>query len=130
MVLITEPQAELRPKPDSGGDAEVQFEAGFVRAVQNMAPDPAERDIDYSNDVLANAEAKRIEDIASHIEETIRQYGAISAEGILVMPFEAICEDIMSRHDISRRDVILGNFYGVGVSQLVSLPDGYIGLAG
>lgn len=112
MVLITEPQAELRPKPDSGGDAEVQFEAGFVRAVQNMAPDPAERDI------------------ASHIEETIRQYGAISAEGILVMPFEAICEDIMSRHDISRRDVILGNFYGVGVSQLVSLPDGYIGLAG
>ena len=130
MVLITEPQAERRPTLGSDGDAKDQFKAGFVRALQNMAPDSAEGNLDYSNKVLASAEAKRIEDIASHIAETIREYGAINTAGILVMPFEAICEDIMSKHGISRRDVVLGNFYGVGVYQLASLPDGYIGLAG
>lgn len=120
------PHVDFAPTPNDDSRVD-RVKYPFLRIIEAMpsVPEPATNsNISYSQKTLETAETQRILAVTDEVLDTIRQSGTVNPDGATTMLFEQICEDIISRHDISRADVIIGVFEAAAKKQVTMSSDG------
>lgn len=132
MTLI-EPQAGVgtEPTPHSIDRAKITAAlATVVEATGQYLPEPGQAPRQaYKAETLVTTEIARLVDVADEIKATMLKNGTLREDGSVIMSFDAVCADIINRHDISKADIIMGVFFEASTHEITQTSDGLLVLA-